>query len=155
MPPERDVEIGRFRPRHMARILEIERKAFAKEAYSRRMFLDLYARCGRLFLIAKVFRRIAGYSVTYVEGGTAEVVSVAVDPEQRRKGVATALLGWTIDRLRECGTRRIDLMVRVDNQPAIRFYRRFGFRRLGEVPGYYGKGGTGLRMRRNLTRISP
>jgi ribosomal protein S18 acetylase RimI-like enzyme len=41
-------------------------------------------------------------------------------------------------------------MVRVDNRPAIRFYRGFGFRRVGEVPGYYEDGRTGLRMRRRL-----
>ena len=134
----------------MARILELERSVFAKDAYTRSMFLNLYSRCRRLFLIAKVSRRIAGYSVTCVEDGKAEVVSVAVDSGQRRKGVATALLAWTIERLQECGTRTIDLMVRVDNQAAIRFYRRFGFRPLGPVPNYYGKSGTGLRMRRNL-----
>ena len=68
------VEIVRFRPRHMASILEIERAAFAEEPYTRAIFRELYAECGELFLVAKLRRRIAGYIATCARDGTAEVV---------------------------------------------------------------------------------
>jgi ribosomal-protein-alanine N-acetyltransferase len=138
------VEIVRFRPRHMASILEIERAAFAEEPYTRAIFRELYAECGELFLVAKLRRRIAGYIATCARDGTAEVVSLAVHPEHRRKGIAAALLEFTLKRLRG----PVELMVRVDNQAAIRFYRRFGFRQVEKVPGYYEKGLAGLRMLR-------
>jgi ribosomal-protein-alanine N-acetyltransferase len=144
------LEIVRFRPRHLERILEIERAAFAAESYTRRIFRELYSECGDLFLVAKVSRRIAGYMATCADAGQAEIISVAVAPELRRQGIAAALLEYTLRRLRESGARSVELMVRVDNRPAIRFYRGFGFRRVGEVPGYYEDGRTGLRMRRRL-----
>ncbi|MGC9972114.1 MAG: ribosomal protein S18-alanine N-acetyltransferase [Bryobacteraceae bacterium] len=142
------VEIVRFRPRHLARILHIERAAFPEEPYTRAIFRNLYSECGELFLIAKLARRIAGYIATCAGDGRAEVISLAVDPEHRKKGIAAALLEHTLERLRESGVRSVELMVRVDNQEAIRFYRRFGFRRIQEVPGYYENGRAGLRMRR-------
>jgi ribosomal protein S18 acetylase RimI-like enzyme len=38
-------------------------------------------------------------------------------------------------------------MVRTDNAAAARFYRRFGFRRLGLEPRYYEDGADAWRMR--------
>jgi ribosomal-protein-alanine N-acetyltransferase len=149
------VEIIRFRPRHLARILEVERAAFAEEPYSRAVFLDLYSECGELFLIAKLLGRIAGYIATCAGDGRAEIISLAVDPEHRRKGIAAALLEYTLERLRVFGVRLVELMVRVDNEEAIRFYRRFGFRRVQEVPGYYENGRAGLRMRRTVAGEPP
>ena len=144
------VEIVRFLPRHMASILEIERAAFAEEPYTRAIFRELHAECGELFLVAKLRRRIAGYIATGAGDGKAEVVSLAVDPKHRRKGIAAALLEYTLERLRESGVQSVELMVRVDNKAAIRFYRRFGFRQVEKVLGYYEKGLAGLRMRRGL-----
>jgi ribosomal-protein-alanine N-acetyltransferase len=144
------VEIVRFRPRHLARILEIERATFAEEPYTRAIFRGLYAECGELFLVAKLTRRIAGYIATCARDGRAEVISLAVDPEHRKKGLAAALLEHTLARLRESGVRSVELMVRVDNEEAIRFYRRLGFRRVQEVPNYYENRRAGLRMRRAL-----
>lgn len=146
------VEIGRFRPPHLARVLEIERAAFPEGPYSRKIFLSLYSECGELFLVAKVSRRVAGYMATCVHPRMAEVVSVAVDPEHRRSGVGTALLAHTIELLKSHAVRLIELMVRADNREALRFYRRFGFRRVEEVPAYYENDRAGLRMRRVLIR---
>jgi ribosomal-protein-alanine N-acetyltransferase len=146
------IEIVRYRPRHLRRVLQIERASFPREPYTRKIFREVYEECGELFLIAKVRRRIAGYSATRVCSGHAEVVSIAVDPEYRVAGVGTALLAHTLERPEESGARSVELMVRVDNAAAIRFYRRFGFHHAGRVAGYYEGGQTGLRMRRALGR---
>lgn len=152
VPQSAPVEIGRFRPRHLPRILGIERAAFPEEPYTRAVFLNLYAECRELFLIARVSRRIAGYMATRLHPGAAEIISVAVDPERRRAGVGAALLTYTLEQVKQLGVRSVELMVRVDNGDAIRFYRRFGFRRVGEVPAYYENGQAGLHMRRTLRK---
>jgi ribosomal-protein-alanine N-acetyltransferase len=146
------VEIARFRLRHLRRILQIERAAFPESPYTRAVFRTLYSDCCDLFLIAKVSRRIAGYMASRLHPGWAEIVSVAVDPERRREGVGAALLTHTLEQVRQLGVRSVELMVRVDNEDAIRFYRRFGFRRAGVVPAYYETGQAGLHMRRTLRK---
>ena len=54
-------------------------------------------------------------------------LSVAVEPEYRRRGVGTALLRALISRGTEVGYRGISLSVDARN-PALRLYERLGFR---------------------------
>jgi ribosomal-protein-alanine N-acetyltransferase len=144
------IEILRFRPRHLERILKIERACFPEEPYTRTIFRKLYSEAGELFVIARLGSRVAGYMVTCTAEQAAEVISLGVDPAYRRRGVAAALLDYSLDRLAANGVRVVELMVSVENAGAIRFYRRFGFRRVREVAGYYGRGHAGLAMRRGL-----
>ncbi len=149
------VEIRAFEPRHLPRILQIEQECFADDPYDREIFVDLYRECPGLFLVGKVSRRIDGYIVTAVNERRAEIVSIAVVPARRRSGVATALITHTLQLLATRRCRSVELMVRVDNEPAIAFYRKFGFRRRGIAPNYYGKRRPGLRMSKALARPYP
>jgi len=62
-----------------------------------------------------------------------EILNVAVDPAQRRKGIALALV---LDELAR-GPGRWFLEVRASNEAAIRLYETAGFERCGSRPGYY------------------
>ncbi len=150
MPAPAAVEIRAFLPRHLDRIVEIERACFARHAYPASLFLDLHRECGPLFLVAKRARRIVGYSVTCAGGTAAEVVSLGVDSPYRNSGVATALLRHTMVRLKRSGVATLALMVRVANSEAIRLYRHLGFRAAGRIPRYYEDRSDGLLMRRRL-----
>lgn len=130
--------------------MEIERASFGRLAYSRGMFRELHERCGRLFFTAWRGRRIAGYIVACAESGEAEIVSIAVDPAARRSGIGNALIERLLDELAAAGAARVALMVRTDNLPAMRFYRAFGFRRVGLAPGYYEDGADAYLMRKLL-----
>jgi ribosomal protein S18 acetylase RimI-like enzyme len=65
------------------------------------------------------------------------VHGLAVAPDARRRGVATALLAAAERCARERGARKLSLRVLSTNPGAIRLYTQFGFRqegrRLGEV----------------------
>jgi len=84
--------------------------------------------------------------VTCIRGEYAELVSVAIDPGERRSGAATVLMTSTLRRLRLRGIRRLRLMVRAGNRAARAFYEKFGFRALRKVPRYYENGGDGVLM---------
>ena len=144
------IEIRRFLRRHLERVLTIENACFAREAYPRALFLELHRECGRHFFVARKSRRIVGYAVASVGEGDAEIVSIAVLPEHRRAGVATALLRHILSRLRRARIGRLTLMVRPDNLAAIRFYRGLGFRSAGRVARYYEDRSDGLLMRMRL-----
>ena len=140
------IYIRRFRPSDLARILELENASFPKAPYPRELFEDLYRDCGPLFLVAHSTGAIAGYMVTCVAGNRAEIVSVAVNPEQRRAGVASALMRVTLNRLRARGAAVVSLMVREKNAAARKFYDGVGFRRVRRIPRYYENGAGGIRM---------
>jgi ribosomal-protein-alanine N-acetyltransferase len=89
---------------------------------------------------------IWAYMISCTRGNTAELVSVAVDPQARRTGAGSALMDGTLRRLRRRGVRRVVLMVRVGNRGARRFYDGYGFREVRLVPGYYEDGADGWLM---------
>jgi [ribosomal protein S18]-alanine N-acetyltransferase len=127
-------------------IMRIERASFAREAWPREFFLDYFA-AAALFLVAKVDGRIAGYSMATRTRHGAEIESLAVLPRYRNRGIATALLKQTIRKARRSGAPAISLMVRRNNQSAIRLYRNLGFVRVATVANYYPDGSAAWRMR--------
>jgi ribosomal-protein-alanine N-acetyltransferase len=140
------IETGGFARRHLKRIVEIERASFGKDAWPAELFLEYWRSSPELFLIARLGRKIAGYSITRTDWRGAELESIAVDPLYRGRGVAQVLLNATVAKLRSQGTGALRLMVETANQPALRFYQRFGFMRVRKVARYYGPGRDAWRM---------
>jgi ribosomal-protein-alanine N-acetyltransferase len=127
--------IGLVRRRDLGRILEIEEASFGADAYDRNLFAEYTRKCGGLFLVAKRGTRVCAYSITAIcpsrTRNRAELVSVAVDPGFRGTGAASALMDSTLRRLRRRGITRLGLMVKVTNQRALAFYKKYGFRKPG------------------------
>ncbi|WP_085642812.1 ribosomal protein S18-alanine N-acetyltransferase [Thalassospira sp. MCCC 1A03138] len=67
----------------------------------------------------------------------AEINTIVVAKEARKRGVARKLLSATFDRLRETGVRRVLLEVADDNALAIALYRDCGFAEIGRRKRYY------------------
>ena len=84
----------------------------------------------------------------------AEVLTIAVDPALRGRGVGADLLREHLARATLSGARAIFLEVDPDNVAAIALYRRFGFRDVGRREGYYrlkdGQSASALVMRKDL-----
>ena len=137
----------------MRRVVEIERAAFGREAWRAELFQEYFQIAPELFLVARLGRRIAGYSIARTDWRGAELESIAVDPLYRGRGVAQSLLTATIELLK--GAKALRLMVSVANEPALRFYQRFGFTRVRKVARYYGKGRDAWRMRLKPPRSRP
>jgi [ribosomal protein S18]-alanine N-acetyltransferase len=152
MRPQYDIR--RAGARDLPRIGKIERASFGREAYDCKLFAHYLKKCGDLFLVAERGRKICGYLLACMRGPAAELVSVAVAPEFRGKGAASALLESALRRLTRRGAARLHLVVRVDNVAARAFYEKYGFRRLRLVPGYYEDGSDGIAMTRLVRRMS-
>ena len=67
-------------------------------------------------------------------------MNVAVDPGDRRAGIATALLLALLERVGDADAR-FTLEVRRSNQPAIALYENHGFRAAGLRRRYYADNG--------------
>ncbi|OGP74677.1 MAG: hypothetical protein A2W09_08080 [Deltaproteobacteria bacterium RBG_16_50_11] len=76
--------------------------------------------------------QILGYMISTHEG---HIISIAVHPLHRRKGIGKELLrqAMTYPRI-----RRVWAEVRRSNEGAQAFYLRLGFQVTGVVPNYYG-----------------
>jgi ribosomal-protein-alanine N-acetyltransferase len=139
-----------FQPRDLDRILKIEQDSFGPDAWDRELFLEYFRRCPDLFLVAQRPRKIGGYIITCIGSKGAELVSIAVDPGDRLRGLGRAMLDQTRAQLR---SRRVNtwwLMVAIANEPAIHFYENYGFERRRRSKGYYGAGRDAWRMKFSL-----
>ena len=146
MPPR----ITLYRAEDLRGILAVERESFGQDAWPAEAFRQYAQSCAALFLVARRGDRVRGYSVTCLRNGRAQLDSLAVAKQDRGRGVARALLARTEHKLQRAGVGEIVLMVRRDNEAAIRLYRRLGYVRVRTVPGYYEDGSTGWRMKKRV-----
>ena len=78
-----------------------------------------------------------GFIVYRVVCDEAEIITIGVNPDARRTGIANAMLGIVFGDLKKRGVKHIFLEVAVDNKPAIALYEQNGFVRVGVRPKYY------------------
>ncbi|MEX2549223.1 MAG: GNAT family N-acetyltransferase [Nitriliruptoraceae bacterium] len=86
----------------------------------------------------------AAFGLLQVDEG--HVLDIAVVPEQRRRGVGTALMVALDAALRARGAAALTLEVRTGNLGAQGLYRHLGFTVEGRRPGYYPDGEDALLM---------
>jgi len=89
---------------------------------------------------AMLGKMLAGFIMSRMVRGEAEVLSVAVAPAQRGRGVARRLLEVHLRQLATLRINAVFLEVGEDNTPARRLYGRMRFREVGRREGYYGDG---------------
>ena len=108
-------------------------KAFsATRAWSAQEFTDLLGHPG-------TFWRGDEYSFVLIRVVTdeAEVLTIATDPAQRRKGLARAALQAGENAARAAGAATMFLEVAEDNAAAQALYYAENYRQVGRRPGYY------------------
>ncbi len=117
-------------------IERVEQRAYPTP-WSRSMFASELAKPTSICLGAFEGEELVGYVINsrYVDAW--HVMNVAVDPDLRRRGVATALLERLFELTRDDERRGYTLEVRVSNDGAIRLYERLGFEARGVRRGYY------------------
>jgi len=141
-----------FEPKYLDEVVHINWICLP-ENYDNSFFMDIYYHFPRSFVTAKVGEKVVGYIMCRVETGFSErkrfsltrkghVVSVAVLPEYRNRGIASSLLERAMEALKEYRATETFLEVRVSNKAAIGLYERFGFTKAREIAGYYRDGET-------------
>lgn len=79
----------------------------------------------------------AGFILTQVAGGEAEILMIAVKPASQSQGIGRQLLDAALTAAQAAGGDRMFLEVAADNAPALALYRRTGFLETGRRNGYY------------------
>ncbi len=103
------------------------------------------------YLVAEAEDEVVGHAVSSSAGDIAELQRIAVAEDQRRRGVATALLAEAVLAAADTADRML-LEVRADNHGALTFYAGEGFVEIDRRPRYYADGGDAVVLRRSLGR---
>jgi [ribosomal protein S18]-alanine N-acetyltransferase len=94
--------------------------------------------------------KLIGFIMSRRAAGEAEILSIAIAPGWRGRGLSRQLLDLHLRRLAGLGIRAVFLEVGQHNTPACRLYRRAGFNEVGRRQGYYQDGATALVLRRDF-----
>lgn len=92
-----------------------------------------------------------GLVMLRVAGDEAEILTLAVRPEARRRRLGSALLQEAIVNAAAAGAGVLFLEVSTKNTAALALYREFGFTQAGFRPRYYSDGSDALVLRLELT----
>ena len=115
-------------------VISIERRSFPSP-WSVGMFSLEMSKSDTVALAALDGNRVTGYLVLSRFDRAWHLMNVAVAPEQRRRGLASAMIAAALDRIG--ADEPVTLEVRPTNRSAIRLYDGLGFRSYGLRKGYY------------------
>jgi ribosomal protein S18 acetylase RimI-like enzyme len=147
--PAASYRLRDYRPGDLRRLWEIDQQCFARGiAYSQRELAHYIAQAGGFTVVAETAApaenettrqsRIAGFLVGQVlPRGVGHVVTIDVLPEARRAGIGSWLMEECETRLRTAGCKAVYLETAVDNDTALRFYKRHRYTVLKTIPRYY------------------
>ncbi len=126
-------------------VLAIERRSFPMP-WSEGMFkAELSVDCSHDFAVRLNLNGkgeiLVGYMCFWLIHGEAHLLNIAVKPDFRRKGLGAHLMRFFIDFCRAKRVNKLTLDVRPSNRPAIKMYRKMGFRKEGLRRRYYADNG--------------
>ncbi|MBF0338094.1 MAG: ribosomal protein S18-alanine N-acetyltransferase [Nitrospirae bacterium] len=131
-----DATIRRMTTDDLSAVLRIEDRAFSSP-WSRRSFVYELDSDIAICLVASRADKVIGYVCTQALFGEAYILKLAVHDKFRRQNVGTLLIGSTLEVLHGLFCEKVLLEVRRSNEPALRLYECFGFKRLSVRSGYY------------------
>jgi ribosomal-protein-alanine N-acetyltransferase len=166
---ENGIKIRPFRIMDLARIMEIERRAFP-DAWDESWFLYFFQTNPSGFMVAVEDKDIVvGYAIVdieseaegawlFMEGSRlppqrGHLLNIAVDENWRGKGIGSILLEEVDKYVLERAAKDLFLEVQTTNTDARRFYKKRGFKETGKVlRDYYPDGGDAILMKKKLLR---
>jgi ribosomal protein S18 acetylase RimI-like enzyme len=153
--------LRKYRPQDFERLLEIDQACFiegiAYDAEELRGFLSMPSattlvaeesaagvRAIQGFIVADRFSPRRGPRFT------GRIITIDVMPDRQHSGLGALLLNRAEEELKQSGCDHVVLEVAVDNENALRFYKKHGYALLKVLPNYYMDSIDGLMMGKKL-----
>ena len=121
---------------HVAQVAELEKICFS-DPWSEKSVASELNNPLAFWLVAEDNGRVAGYIGSQTVLDETDMVNVAVHPDYRKQGIATALIVGLVEELRKMGSHSLTLEVRASNENAIRVYQKLDFQQVGCRKNYY------------------
>ncbi|WP_446665181.1 ribosomal protein S18-alanine N-acetyltransferase [Flexivirga sp. B27] len=130
----------------------LDEQLFEHDAWSASSWWsELAGRPRRRYTVAEDSGSIVGYGGIDCAGATADIMTIAVTPQCRGRGLGRALLQHLTEEAVDSGADALLLEVRADNEAARNLYLRAGFEHIRTRRGYYRPGNVDAHvMRRHL-----
>ena len=127
-------------------LTELEVQLFSSDIISRRQFKYLLTKANSIVVKAESDEIFIGYMVLLKrrDSRSLRIYSIGVATRARNQGVAQKFLSYAEQAARNHECNRITLEVAVNNESAIKLYRKAGYIEYGQKANYYEDGCTAL-----------
>ena len=132
--------------------IAIEKEVYGKTAWSADQFKSEFAKSPKSaqYLAAEFEGQLIAYAGIFYVADVADIHTLTVVADHRRKGIGRELLKRLIDWARVKKAPAIMLEMRLGNDAARPLYESFGFIEISRRENYYGPGLTAVVMRKEL-----
>jgi [ribosomal protein S18]-alanine N-acetyltransferase len=149
--------VRRYRAADFKRLLEIDQSCFVEGiAYSEEELRYFLAMPTAISLVGVEGEKILGFVIAdrfrsrKASRSVGKIITIDVVSEAQHGGVGSLLMKAAEAGLKENGCDYVSLEVAVDNQQALRFYKKHGYSVLKVLPRYYLDSMDGLLMGKKL-----
>ena len=127
-----------YEPHDFAALHRLDRECFpAGISYSKTTLRYFLTRASADCVVAAEGIHISGFVLSEENPPLAHIITLDVSERQRRKGVGTALLQRLEANLSVRGVRSVLLETAIDNEAAVAFWQRHGYRIEATLKRYY------------------
>jgi ribosomal-protein-alanine N-acetyltransferase len=130
-------KIRPFRPSDASTISETLDGSSEAARWPSDSYAKLASSVGGLLLVCEANTKLIGFLAARQIADEGEILNIAVRPDSRRRGVASALLLATLGEFQRSSIVRVFLELRESNLPARSLYERYGFVSSGRRKSYY------------------
>ena len=132
-----EIKIRRMEKEDIARASHIERLSFPSPWSSNIFSGELAKEDFAFYYVMEYQHSLVAYGGYWKIKNEAHLVTFAVHPSFRRKGLGSRLFQYLLKEIEKQNLDKVTLEVRSSNLTAQRFYKEFGFKRVAIRPQYY------------------
>ena len=113
------------------KLADLHKKCFPNKPWSANDFAELKQSGCEIIMSEN------GFVVWRTVADEAEIITIGVNPDARRTGIASAMLAIVEKNVKDQGVTKIFLEVSATNTPAQKLYETAGYTTVGVRPKYY------------------
>lgn len=148
-----------FEPKDLNKVVKINQSCLP-ENYSNNFFMNLYEKFPKSFIVAEIRNEVVGYILCRIETSISgfrlakkgHLISIAVLPSYRNKGVGKSLILEALKAVAYYNSESFYLEVRVSNKNAINLYVKIGFKIERTLKHYYSDGENAYIMNKDIRK---
>ena len=151
-PLPENVKFREFTAIDLVPATAMEKAVYGKSGWTAAQFKEEFAKAPKnaYYIAAESNGELIGYAGIYFLSEFADIHTITVSPEHRRKGIGREFLKRLINWARVKKAESIMLEVRVGNEEALPLYIENGFTEISRRQNYYGPGLTAIIMRKEM-----
>ncbi|MGZ4897806.1 MAG: N-acetyltransferase family protein [Candidatus Angelobacter sp.] len=151
------IHVRKYQPEDFPRVLEIDQTCFVEGiAYFPEEMRYFLATPTAISLVGLQDEQIMGFVIAdrfrprRASRSMGKIITIDVAPPAQHSGLGTLLMSSAEAGLKQADCDYVSLEVAVDNEPALRFYKKHGYSVLKVLPRYYLDSIDGLLMGKKL-----